>query len=78
LALRFRPERIRELREGLGLTRAEFARRIQVSRQMIAFYEDAGYTPGTGVLMRLIDLTGAKMESFFVNESDRPSVSKPR
>jgi len=78
MALRFRPERIRELREGLGLTRAEFARRIQVSRQMISFYEDSGYTPGTRVLMRLIDLTGAKMESFFVNESDSPSVRSSR
>jgi transcriptional regulator with XRE-family HTH domain len=74
MALRFRPDRIRQLREGLGLTRAEFARRIQVSRQMVAFYEEQGATPGTDVLMRLIDLTGAKMESFFVNDADSPSV----
>jgi transcriptional regulator with XRE-family HTH domain len=76
--LRFQTHRLQELRHGLGWTRAEFARRIGVSRQMIAFYEDDGYVPGTAVLARIVSVTGAKMESFFADEDDRQSVAKPR
>jgi len=74
--LKFNVARIQQLREALGLTRAEFARRVGVSRQMIAFYEDEGYVPGTDILIRIVDLTGAKLESFFVDETDRQSVGK--
>ena len=68
MPLRFRPERIQELRLALGLNRAEFARRLGISRQMVAFYEDGRYVPGTEVLMTLVSLTGAKLDSFFVDD----------
>ena len=76
--LRFRPDRLREIRTVLGLSRAEFARRLGVTRQMIAFYEEGTYVPGTEVLMQLLAVTGAKMESFFREESARPSGSSRR
>jgi transcriptional regulator with XRE-family HTH domain len=75
MALQYRSSRIRQLREALGLSRAEFARRVRVSRQMVAFYE-AGQVPGTAILTRICDVTGAKLETFFVHEKDRRSVSK--
>lgn len=74
MKLRFRPERVTEIRVALGLSRAEFARRLGVSRQMIAFYEEGRHTPGGEVLMTLVSLTGAKFESFFAAEPDRQSV----
>jgi putative transcriptional regulator len=74
--MRFQSDRVREIREALGLTRAEFARRLGVSRQMVAFYEEGRYVPGTEVLMTLVSMTGAKIDSFFVDESDGQSVSK--
>lgn len=73
MGMRFRSERMQELREALGLNRAEFARRLGVSRQMIAFYEEGRHVPGTEVLMTLVSLTGAKLESFFVESQDRQS-----
>jgi transcriptional regulator with XRE-family HTH domain len=74
MALKYQPGRIQQLREALGLTRAEFARRVRVSRQMIANYEDEGYVPGTEILTRICDVTGAKLASFFAEDSDGPSV----
>jgi transcriptional regulator with XRE-family HTH domain len=74
MALKYQPGRIQQLREALGLTRAEFARQVRVSRQMIANYEDEGYVPGTEILTRICDVTGAKLASFFADESDGPSV----
>ena len=71
--LRFQSHRLQELREGLGWTRAEFARRIGVSRQMIAFYETGGQVPGTKVFARIVSVTGAKMDSFFAEDPDGQS-----
>jgi putative molybdopterin biosynthesis protein len=68
--LHFRSERIGEIRRALGITRAEFARRIGVTRQMISCYEDGIHIPGTSVLMRLSSITGAPIETFF---ETRPS-----
>ena len=77
MALKYQPGRIQQLREALGLSRAEFARRVRVSRQMIGMYEMEGYVPGTEILTRICDVTGAKLESFFAEEPDRPSVLRP-
>jgi len=74
--MRFQSDRVREIREALGLTRAEFARRLGVTRQMVAFYEEGRYVPGTEVLMTLVSMTGAKIESFFADDHDRHSVGK--
>lgn len=76
MVMRFRTERVQEIRTALALTRAEFARRLGVTRQMVAFYEDGKYVPGTEVLMQLCSMTGAKMESFFVESTDRQSVRR--
>ena len=73
MPLKYQPGRIQQLREALGLTRAEFARRVKVSRQMVSMYEEQGYVPGTEILTRICDVTGAKLESFFAEETDRPS-----
>jgi transcriptional regulator with XRE-family HTH domain len=78
MALQYRPERIRELRIALGLNQAEFARRIRVSRQMVAFYEAGTHIPGTTILLRVVALTGAKLDSFFDNQPDSPSARASR
>jgi putative transcriptional regulator len=74
--MRFKPDRVTEIRTALGLTRAEFARRLGVSRQMVAFYEEGRYVPGTEVLMTLVSMTGAKIDSFFADDTDGQSVRK--
>lgn len=68
MALRFRPERITEIRTTLGLSQAAFARRLAVSRQIVSRWELGQYTPSTDMLLRLATVTGAKMESFFADE----------
>jgi transcriptional regulator with XRE-family HTH domain len=64
--LGFRHEQIRRLREGLGLTQQEFADRIGVTKQAISAWEIGRSEPSMAKFLRLVNLTGARIESFFL------------
>lgn len=65
-ALRFDATRIRELRKGLGLTVEEFAGRINVSKQAVSAWENGDYEPTISSLLKIVNITDAKLSSFFV------------
>lgn len=48
-------ERIRELREKMGLSQSEFANKLGVSRGSISFYENASRTPDIYFLSKVYD-----------------------
>jgi transcriptional regulator with XRE-family HTH domain len=59
-------EQIRALREGLGYTQQELAERVGVSKQALSQWENGETEPSIGNLLKLVNLTGAKLDSFFV------------
>lgn len=63
--LAFNAEQIRSLREGLGLSQQEFAERIGVSKQAVSQWEAGVTAPSIENLLRVVNVTGAKLESFF-------------
>lgn len=75
MATTFRHERITEIRTSLRLTQGEFAEKLGVSRQMVNEYEQGHTVPGTTILMRLVTVTGVKLDSLFADDTDGQSVS---
>jgi len=65
LTLTFRYSRIRTLRQALGLSRAELADRLDVTRQLVWAWEQGQHVPSAVALMRFSQMTGCKIESFF-------------
>jgi transcriptional regulator with XRE-family HTH domain len=64
--LTFNPDQIRALREGLGLSQAEMADRINVTKQAVSSWELGDSVPSIDNLLRFVNVTGAKLDSFFV------------
>lgn len=72
--LQFKEDQIRFLRESLGLSTQELASRVGVSKQAVSSWE-AGHTrPTVDHLLRIVNMTGAKLESFFT--AAEPPASK--
>jgi len=65
------PERIKEAREALGLTREAFAEAISVTPQAVAQYEVGQHAPGSQVMSKIITVTG-QPPAFFT--AGRPAV----
>lgn len=57
--------RIRELREGLGMTQAELAQRVDVARQTIIAIEKSRYDPSLSLAFHVADALGAPIEEVF-------------
>jgi transcriptional regulator with XRE-family HTH domain len=70
---RFDHERIRQLREGLGWSAEELADRIGVARQTVHAWEAGQYQPQLDKLLLIVNVTGAKLDSFFASDPDRQS-----
>jgi transcriptional regulator with XRE-family HTH domain len=64
--LKFNAVRIRALREGLGDTQQEFAERLGVTKQAVSSWENGETAPNLENLLRIVNVTGARLESFFV------------
>lgn len=60
--------RIRELRESAGLTQAELAERVGVTRQTIIAIEAEKYAPSLELAFRVAQCFGAPFESVFSYE----------
>lgn len=58
-------ERIRRARRAAGLSMRELADRVGISHQAIFKYERGQDVPSSGVLLRLADVLGVKIEYFF-------------
>lgn len=67
--LSFKPDQIRGLREGLGLSQQEFADRIGVTKQAVSSWETGASSPSIENLLRMVNACGAKLDSFFEVES---------
>ncbi|ALJ20732.1 helix-turn-helix transcriptional regulator [Microbacterium sp. No. 7] len=64
-----RPTRVtnsmRELREGAGLTQAELARRVGVTRQTLIAIEQGKYSPTLELAFQLCRVFGVRIEDAF-------------
>lgn len=64
--------RVRELREELGLTQKELGERVLVSRQAINAIETGKFDPSIWLAFDLAKLFGVSIESLFIfREEDR-------
>lgn len=60
--------RLREHRARLGLTQAELAEKVQVSRKTINTVENAVFIPSTVLALKLARALGVAVEDLFVLE----------
>ncbi|PHQ43479.1 transcriptional regulator [Halorubrum sp. C191] len=63
--------RIRELREEAGLTQAELANRVDVTRQTVLYVEKGEYNPSLELAWRIAREFDARIEEVF-ELPDRP------
>ena len=64
--------RVRELRESVGLTQKELGERVNVSRQAINAIETGKFDPSIWLAYDLANLFGVSIESIFLfREEDR-------
>lgn len=64
----FKTTQIRGLREGLGLSQDEFAKRIGMTKQAVSSWESGQVKPSVDTLAKIASEFGAKIESFFATE----------
>ena len=57
--------RLRELREAKGLTQAQLADLIEVSRKTVNTVENGVFTPSTVVALKLAGALGCSVEQLF-------------
>ncbi len=57
--------RLREVREARGLTQAQLAEQIQVSRKTINTVENGIFVPSTIIALRLAAALGERVEDLF-------------
>lgn len=76
--------RLRNIREAVGLTQAELARRIDVSKQTLASWETGHRTPNFIDVVRCASVLGRNVEDFAVipdvipeRKMGRPAKPKP-
>ena len=62
--------RVRECRQGLGLTQEQLAEQAGVSRQTIISIEGGRYDPSLPLALRLARLLGQRVEDLFIDEEE--------
>ncbi|HPE89050.1 MAG: helix-turn-helix transcriptional regulator [Spirochaetaceae bacterium] len=62
--------RVRECRQGLGLTQEQLAEQAGVSRQTIISIEGGRYDPSLPLALRLARLLGQRIEDLFIDEEE--------
>ncbi len=63
-------DRMKERRSSLGLSQAELAKRIGVSRQTINMIENGGYNPTIELCIRICRELGVTLNDLFWREND--------
>ena len=69
--MRFDNSKIRQLRESLGLTQAEFGRPMGMKAQYVQYLEDGPTKPTIRTLERIMDIYSVPQEYFFVEKVAR-------
>lgn len=64
----FRQEKLKALREALGYSQEEFGNLVGVTKQAVSRWEAGEVVPNLDSLAKIASATGAKIESFFVEE----------
>ncbi|HOZ73346.1 MAG TPA: helix-turn-helix transcriptional regulator [Spirochaetales bacterium] len=62
--------RIRERRQGLGLTQEQLAEQVGVSRQTIISIEGGRYDPSLPLALKLARLLGQSIEDLFIDQEE--------
>ena len=70
-------ERLRRFRQARGLTQAELARRVGISRRMMAYYEIQGGSPSSELLRKLADVLDVAMDVLAGRQETRKPLSPP-
>ena len=70
-------ERLDALRKASGLTQTELARKLDVSRRMIAYYEGETQYPPTAILPRLAQTLGVTTDELLASENVHAPQPKP-
>jgi len=63
-------QRIRQLREGRGMTQSQLQARSRVSRSYLSRIESGQMTPSLGTLEKISEALGVGLNRFFVPDSD--------
>jgi len=58
--------KLREIRSEAGLTQAQLAERVEVSRQTINYVENGTYCPSTYLALRIARELGVHVEDVFI------------
>jgi transcriptional regulator with XRE-family HTH domain len=66
------PGRLRELREGAGLTQAQLAEKVGVGRDAVARWEAGVREPGWSYVLALAEALGVDCTAFTVKPDDAP------
>jgi len=64
------PNRVKLARVACGLTQAELADRVGVTRQTIGLIEGGGYNPTLSLCMRIARATGKSLDELFWPEGE--------
>jgi putative transcriptional regulator len=62
--------RVRELRNELGITQGTLAERVGVSRQSINYIEQSTYSPSVTLALRIAKVLGERVEDIFILEDE--------
>jgi len=65
--------RVRELRAARGLTQAQLAEALRVSRQTVNAIETGKYDPSLPLAFRIARLFALPIEELFLDEGSHPS-----
>jgi putative transcriptional regulator len=70
--------RLREHRSAAGLTQAELAERVGVSRKTVNTVENGVFVPSTELALRLARALGTRVEDLFAlpDAGERPRVAE--
>lgn len=64
------PKHLKQLRESAGLTQAEAAERVGLTRQAISSYESGRTRPDVEMLMKLSEVYGTDLDAVLYGQSD--------
>jgi putative transcriptional regulator len=62
--------RVREVRNELGITQGTLAERVGVSRQSINYIEQGTYSPSVTLALRIAKVLGERVEDIFILEDE--------
>lgn len=68
--------RLKTYRTGAGLTQAELAARIGVSRKTVNTIENGVFVPSTVLALRIATVLGCKVENVFSLPANDPALNR--